>query len=157
MAVHTGSLIEFLMKHKMASRGNKPLPDTAVLNDVRKQTLLLPYAWQNGCTLVKSLKRHLKKTLIAIKCKGRYFLHRRCVFIKRVPIPAWSDYHHQNQRKNVNQLLRGGGSCHWISIILDIHQCQQSFNHHTLLHRQQIIMWVPQIIESSYLFNSQFH
>ena len=39
------------------------LPDTAFLNDVRKQTLLLPYAGQNACTLVKSLKTHLKKTL----------------------------------------------------------------------------------------------
>ena len=41
----------------------KPLPDTAVLNDVRKQRLLLPSAGQNGCTLVKSLKTNLKKTL----------------------------------------------------------------------------------------------
>ena len=41
----------------------KPLPDTSVLNDVRKQTLLLPYAGQYGCTLVKSLKTHLKRTL----------------------------------------------------------------------------------------------
>ena len=40
-----------------------PLPDTAVFNNVRKQTLLLPYAAQNGRTLVKSLKTHLKKTL----------------------------------------------------------------------------------------------
>ena len=40
----------------------EPLLDTDVLNDVRKQTLLLPYAGQNGCTLVKSLKTHLKKT-----------------------------------------------------------------------------------------------
>ena len=39
------------------------LPDTAVLNDVRKQTLLPPYAGQNGCTLVKSLKTNLKKSL----------------------------------------------------------------------------------------------
>ena len=34
----------------------KPLPDTAVLNSVRNQTLLLPYAGQNGSALVKSLK-----------------------------------------------------------------------------------------------------
>ena len=39
------------------------LPDNAVLNDVRKQALLLPYAEKNGFTLVKSLKTHLKKTL----------------------------------------------------------------------------------------------
>ena len=37
----------------------EPLPDTAVLNHTRKQMLL----GQNGCTLVKSLKTHLKKTL----------------------------------------------------------------------------------------------
>ena len=41
----------------------EPLPDTAVLNDVRKQTLLPSYAGQNGYTLVKSLKTHLKKIL----------------------------------------------------------------------------------------------
>ena len=34
----------------------KPLLDTAVLNDVRNPTLLLPYAGENGCALVKSLK-----------------------------------------------------------------------------------------------------
>ena len=39
------------------------LPATAALNDARKQTLLLPYAGKNGCTLVKSLKTNLKKTL----------------------------------------------------------------------------------------------
>ena len=39
------------------------LSDTVVLNDVKKQMLLLPYAGQNGCTLVKELKTHLKKTL----------------------------------------------------------------------------------------------
>ena len=39
------------------------LTDTAVLNDVRKQTLLQPYAVINGCTLVNSLKTHLKKTV----------------------------------------------------------------------------------------------
>ena len=56
-----------LIKYKMTSQDGKqtvePLLDTDVLNDVRKQTLLLPYAGQNGCTLVKSLKTHLKKTL----------------------------------------------------------------------------------------------
>ena len=41
----------------------EPLLEADVLNDVRKQTLLLPYSGQNGCTLVKSLKTHLKKTL----------------------------------------------------------------------------------------------
>ena len=40
-----------------------PLKDTAVLNDVRKQTLLLPHAGQNRCTLINSLKTHLKKIL----------------------------------------------------------------------------------------------
>ena len=40
-----------------------PLPNTAVSNDVKKEMLLLPYAEQNGCTLVKSLKTYLKKTL----------------------------------------------------------------------------------------------
>ena len=39
------------------------LTDTAVLNDVRKQTLLLSYAVINGCTLVNSLKTYLKKTV----------------------------------------------------------------------------------------------
>ena len=39
------------------------LTDTAVSNDVRKQTLLRPYAVINGCTLVNSLKTHLKKTV----------------------------------------------------------------------------------------------
>ena len=43
----------------------EPLPDTAVLNDVRKYTLLLPYARKNGCIPVKSLKTHLKKTLLS--------------------------------------------------------------------------------------------
>ena len=43
----------------------EPLQDTAVLNDVRKQTLLQRYAGQNCCTLVKSLKTHLKKTLLS--------------------------------------------------------------------------------------------
>ena len=41
----------------------KSLPDTAVLNNVRKQTLLLPYAGLNGCTFLKLLKTHLKETL----------------------------------------------------------------------------------------------
>ena len=41
----------------------EPLKDTAVLNYVRKQTLLLPYAGQSRWTLVNSLKTHLKKTL----------------------------------------------------------------------------------------------
>ena len=41
----------------------EPLPDTVVLNDVRKQRLRLPYAGQNGYTLVKSSKTYLKKTL----------------------------------------------------------------------------------------------
>ena len=40
-----------------------PLSETAVLNDTRKQTLLLPCAEKSGCTLVKSLKTHLKKIL----------------------------------------------------------------------------------------------
>ena len=39
------------------------MPETAVLNDARKPTLLLPYAGKNGCTRMKSLKTHLKKTL----------------------------------------------------------------------------------------------
>ena len=39
------------------------MPETAVLDDARKQTLLLPYAGKNGCTRMKSLKTHLKKTL----------------------------------------------------------------------------------------------
>ena len=34
----------------------KPLPDTAVLNNVRNQMLLLPCAGQNGFALLKSLK-----------------------------------------------------------------------------------------------------
>ena len=41
----------------------EPLPDTVVLNYVRKQRLRLPYAGQNGYTLVKSSKTHLKETL----------------------------------------------------------------------------------------------
>ena len=40
-----------------------PFKDTAVLNDVRKQSLLLPHAGQNRCTLINSLKTHLKKIL----------------------------------------------------------------------------------------------
>ena len=55
----------------------EPLPDTAVLNDVTEQKLLLPYAGQSGSILVKSLKTHLKKTLPKFKCKGRYYLHRQ--------------------------------------------------------------------------------
>ena len=43
----------------------EPLPDNVVLNDARKQTLLLPYAGQNGYTFVMSLKTHLKKTLLS--------------------------------------------------------------------------------------------
>ena len=39
------------------------LLDNDVLNDVKKQTLLVPYAGQNGCSLAKSLKSHLKRTL----------------------------------------------------------------------------------------------
>ena len=43
----------------------EPLLDTDVLNDVKKQMLLLPYAGQNGVIkkTVKSLETHLKKTL----------------------------------------------------------------------------------------------
>ena len=41
----------------------EPLPDTVVLNDVRKRRLRLPYAGQNGYALVKLSKTHLKKTL----------------------------------------------------------------------------------------------
>ena len=63
---------DFTRQHTVES-----LPDTAVLNDARKQTLLLPSAGQSGCTLVKSLKTHLKKTLLKFKCKGRYCLHRQ--------------------------------------------------------------------------------
>ena len=63
---------DFTRQHTVES-----LPDTAVLNDVRKRTLLLPSAGQSGCTLVKSLKTHLKKTLPKFKCKGRYCLHRQ--------------------------------------------------------------------------------
>ena len=40
-----------------------PLLDASVLNDARKQTFLLPYAGKNGCTFVRLLKTHLKKTL----------------------------------------------------------------------------------------------
>ena len=29
----------------------------------------------------------------------------------------------KNQRKNIHQLLWGGSSCHWVSMILDIRQC----------------------------------
>ena len=36
----------------------EPLPDTVVINDVRKQRLRLPYARQNGYSLVKSSKTH---------------------------------------------------------------------------------------------------
>ena len=55
-----------MIKYKMTFTRQQTvyaLPETAVLNDARKQTLLLPYAVKNGCTLVKSLKTHLKKTL----------------------------------------------------------------------------------------------
>ena len=43
----------------------EPLLDTDVLNDAKKQMLLLPYAGQNGVIkkTVKSLETHLKKTL----------------------------------------------------------------------------------------------
>ena len=60
----------------------EPLSDTAVLNDVRKQKLLLPYAGQSGCILVKSLKTHLKKTLPKFKSKGRYYLHRQWIIMQ---------------------------------------------------------------------------
>ena len=39
------------------------LPDTAVLNDIRKQAFLLSYAGQSGCTFLKLLKTQLRKTL----------------------------------------------------------------------------------------------
>ena len=45
---------------------------------------------------------------------------------------SWSGHHHQNKSKNIYQLLWGGSSCHGISIILDIHQHQPSFNLRTL-------------------------
>ena len=45
---------------------------------------------------------------------------------------SWSGHQHQNKRKIIYQLLWGGSSCHGISIILDIHQQQPSFNLRTL-------------------------
>ena len=72
MPTCTSSPVELLIKYTVISRQPtvEHLPDTAISNNARKQTLLLLYAGQNGCTLKKSWKAYVKKKLLRSNVKA---------------------------------------------------------------------------------------